>query len=1281
MSEEIAHALEGVAKQAGEGLSKDFADAYHGILKDTEEKVGQVADSAADNEAKTVDDLTKAGERPGGEPSVSDPHDEGVTDGGGDGGGGDDTSAPGAGRDQVSDPQDAGRAEDAVCDGGEPVDMATGRMFIDQTDASLPGSLPLLFTRCFESGYRAGRWMGRRWVCTFDERLEIDDQGVVHLGADRRTQAYPHPAPGQAVQASAGARRDLSVDDAERYYTLTDRATGLTREFTVRPDGATALLTQVRDRSGRHYDLDYDRNGTPLSITHSGGYRLLVTVVDGRITELLLAGAAPDGGDQSLVRYGYTDGHLTEVYNSSGLPMRFANDAWGRITSWTDRNDSHYWYTYDERNRVIDEGGADGSLRFRFSYGDPDPDTGLRVNTETNALGHTTTYQINDRHQVTAQTDPLGHTTHYQRDQYDRLLTETDPLGRTVRFDYDAEGDLTAVTRPDGSQAIAAYDAELSLPIVVVDADGATWQQEYDAHGRRTTLTDPLGATTRYAYDAAGHLATVTDALGHTTRIRCDAAGLPVESTDPNGATVRCERDAFGRPVTLTDALGAVTRMTWTVEGQPATRTAADGSTQTWQWDGEGNLLVHTDELGQTTTYEYTHFETLAARTTPDGARITFTHDAHMQLTAVTDPLGRQWTYHYDQAGRLVGEGDFHGRQVRYQLDAASQLTEHTDPLGIQTGYRYDILGRALAKSADGRSTSYAYDPAGRLVHAANADAEISRAYDPLGNLLSETVNGRALTHTRDPLGRRTRRITPTGHTTEWAYDQAGQVATLASTGGTLDFTHDPAGRERRRTINDTLTLTSDWDQLTRLTAQTVHSVHAGGESLLQRRAFRYRADGNLTATEDRFTGTRSFDLDPVGRVTAVHAADWTESYAYDPAGNLTDAQWPATAAGTLAQGLRSYTGTQLTTAGRVRYEHDAAGRVTLRQTTRLSRKPDSWHYTWNAENQLTQVTTPDGTQWRYHYDPLGRRIAKSRLAADGQTVVERTDFTWDGPTLTEQTTHAHHLPGPHTITWDHQGFTPLTQTETITTPRARAQDDQDRIDRRFFAIVTDLVGTPTELLDPTTGTIAWRATTTLWGNTTWPRDSTTYTPLRFPGQYYDPETRLHYNLNRYYDPETARYTTPDPLGLTPAPNPDTYVSNPHSSFDAYGLSPHRRAREASGGNSAADGDSDANADRSKTPTVRMRHYTNSKGADGIAASGVVRASDQNKVFMVPAKGKLLSPRDAEDKFGIKQGRGNRVVDFDAPADRISSRYNAKFGFTEWVADGDLEVWNVTVRR
>ncbi|MFF7637302.1 RHS repeat-associated core domain-containing protein [Kitasatospora sp. NPDC008050] len=1245
MSNRIVKALEDGAKRLGKTLAEDASKTVKDFYHSAGSKLKTVAKRTADADAEHESALKKIM----GDAKHDEPHEPHLP---GEGGGRSKPGDEGAGRRQAANPREAGRKEDAVCPGGEPVDMATGRMFIDQVDASLPGSLPLLFTRNFESGYQAGRWMGRRWVCTFDERLEIDAEGVVHIGADRRTQAYPHPEPGDPVQASAGERRDLAL--APGGYTLTDRATGLIREFTLEPGGTEALLTRVRDRSGRHYDLAYDLDGVPQSITHSGGYRLLVTVDNDRITALRLAAAGPDGHDALLLRYGYTGGHLTSVYNSSGKPMRFANDAGGRILSWTDRNDSQYLYVYDHLDRVIDEGGADGSLKFRFTYGDPDPVTGLKTHTETNALGHTTTYTVNEHAQITAVTDPLGHTTHYERDAYDRLLAETDPLGRTTRYDYDGAGDLITVTRPDGEQVTVAYTAGLSLPAEITEPGRGTWRFSYDEAGSRTEATDPLGAVTRYGYDELGHLASLTDALGNTTVVSCDPAGLPAAVTDPTGAVTRYERDAFGRTTAVIDPLGSATRMTWTVEGYPATRTAADGSTESWTHDGEGNQLSHTDEIGQVTTFEYTHFETLAARTTPDGARVAFTHDADMQLVAVTNALGQRWTYAYDAAGRLTGETDFGGRSIAYELDAAGQTLSITNPLGQVSRYRYDRSGRPVAKDADGRTTTYAYNPAGLLVRATSPDADLIRTVDALGNLLTETVNGLTLRVGYDALSRRTRRTTPGGHTSDWAYDQAGRPAVLATTSGAIDFSYDAAGREQQRTVAEHFTLASVWDDRDRLTTQTLRGRHG----VLHRRAYGYRADGSLTKVEDQLAGGRTFELDRAGRVTSVRAADWTESYAYDLAGNLSSADWPATGATRSALGTRTYTGTRLATAGRVRYEHDAAGRITLRQVTRLSRKPDTWRYTWDAEDRLTEVTTPDGTRWRYRYDPFDRRIAKQRLAEDGTTVLERTDFTWDGVTLAEQTTHAPYLPGPHTLSWDHQAFQPLAQSETITT--------QDQTDRRFFAIVTDLVGTPTELVDPATGTIAWRTTPTLWGHTTWPSDSSTYTPLRFPGQYFDPETRLHYNLHRYYDPEAARYTSPDPLGLAPDPNPDTYVHNPHTWADPLGLSPHNDGKPE---------------EEEEPPTIRMRHYTNSAGKRGIMASGEVRASDQNKVFMVPAKGKPWSPTDAEAKLGIGRGRGRHVLEFDVPADRITKEYNPTMGIHEWTATGNLKVSNIRAVR
>ncbi|MFJ3637827.1 RHS repeat-associated core domain-containing protein [Streptomyces sp. NPDC090112] len=162
---------------------------------------------------------------------------------------------------------------------------------------------------------------------------------------------------------------------------------------------------------------------------------------------------------------------------------------------------------------------------------------------------------------------------------------------------------------------------------------------------------------------------------------------------------------------------------------------------------------------------------------------------------------------------------------------------------------------------------------------------------------------------------------------------------------------------------------------------------------------------------------------------------------------------------------------------------------------------------------------------------------ASARTAPPTQTYT----YTWDGPQLAEQ------ADGHTTLTWDYTGLFPLAQRET------KKRVDQEDVDRRFFAIVADLSGAPTALISPD-GSIAWRARSTVWGATQWNRDATAYTPLRHPGQSFDPETGLHYNFNRYYDPATGRYISPDPLGLAPAINHYTYVANPFTLWDPLGL-------------------------------------------------------------------------------------------------------------------------------
>lgn len=210
-----------------------------------------------------------------------------------------------------------------------------------------------------------------------------------------------------------------------------------------------------------------------------------------------------------------------------------------------------------------------------------------------------------------------------------------------------------------------------------------------------------------------------------------------------------------------------------------------------------------------------------------------------------------------------------------------------------------------------------------------------------------------------------------------------------------------------------------------------------------------------------------------------------------------------------------------------------------------------TWRYTWDSEDRLVGVRTPDGSRWSYRYDPLGRRLAKYRHTPDGG-VAEQIDFTWDGARLIEQTHHRFEAgAGPDVTTWDYSpgSFTPLLQRErrwTATTPQAE-------IDERFFSIVAGLVGNPTHLTAPN-GRVAWESRPTIWGTPTTVAGDGADCPLRLPGQYHDAETGHHYNNQRYFDPATARYLTQDPLGLRPAPNPTAYVPNPTFEIDPLGL-------------------------------------------------------------------------------------------------------------------------------
>ena len=1044
------------------------------------------------------------------------------------------------------------------CDGkgGDPVDTVSGQMITSDTDVDLPGLLPLTLLRAYASGYEGGNLHGPGWSSTVDQRLELDATDVRYFGDDAQVLRYPHPgADGAPVMPRFGARWPLHWNADTDTYVIHDPDTGWSRHFGASVAEGVRPITALTDRNDHRVTYEHDDRGLPTAVRHSGGYHVVVDTVDGP-SGPRLGGyrVIEDGRAVPVVSFEYDSrGRLTDIINSSGLPFRYEYDDADRITAWTDRNGYIYRYFYREDGRVTRGEGLGGFLNATFEY-----DLENRISTVINSLGHTTRFHYDEHDHVTRIVDPLGNVEHLEFDLYHRLLSHTDPLGNTTRWIRNAHGEPIRVEFPDGTSTSVDYDERWLMPARITEPGGAVWQHQYSDRGNVIATTDPVGATVTSTLDERGHVVASTDPDGQQWHYTSDGAGRPLSVTSPTGATNRYDMDGFGRLRTATDSHGATTRYGWTIEGRLAWQVMPDGAREELRYDPEGNLVRSQTAAGGVVTFEVGPFNLPIARTGEDGTRYTFTYDTELRLVRVTNPLGLTWDYEYDPCGNLVRESDFTGRAVTYRYDAANRQIARGSEAGQSITFVLDARGRVLTQEAEGEEpTRFEYDEAGRVRRVRNGATELVYQRDPLGRPLVESVNGRAMRNEYDLMGRRVRRVTPSGVESVWSYTPLRKAASLTGTGGTVTFDHDPSGREISRQFG-AATLTQEYDVSGLLTSQRLWAVSPTDPTTrqpIQQRTYRYRPDGLVTAMTDQLRGNRVYELTRAGRVTTVSAATWTERYAYDALGNLATADPGAPSD---AAGPRVVEGFFLRSAGRSTYDYDTAGRL-VRETRRtLSGQRLVWTYAWNALNQLVGVTTPNRQRWQYDYDALGRRAVKRRVD-DAGAVLDETTFSWDGANLAEEvrSTRGEHDALVTATTWDHLGATePVAQTSRSWLSHAPSEI----IDIRFDAIITDLVGTPMELVTPD-GRISWHQTSSLWGRLlSVSAENGVDCPLRFAGQYHDRETGLHYNFHRYYDPQTARYLTPDPLGLSPSPNHYSYVANPLVLTDPFGLAQQRNA-------------------------------------------------------------------------------------------------------------------------
>lgn len=263
---------------------------------------------------------------------------------------------------------------------------------------------------------------------------------------------------------------------------------------------------------------------------------------------------------------------------------------------------------------------------------------------------------------------------------------------------------------------------------------------------------------------------------------------------------------------------------------------------------------------------------------------------------------------------------------------------------------------------------------------------------------------------------------------------------------------------------------------------------------------------------------------------------------------------------------------------GRDRYGYNEWGELTARRDQQLE---------WNAQGQLTRVISGN-TETHYGYDALGRRTRKATYERHtGHTEQSRTVFVWEGFRLLQENVQQQ---GWRTYLYDaEQPYTAV----ACATGRGES--------RQVWYYHTDVTGTPQEVT-AADGMLVWAGYIRGFGeNAADISGSGAYfhQPLRLPGQYFDDETGLHYNLFRYYAPECGRFVSQDPISIRGGLNLYAYCPNPLTWIDPLGLDWNYYLTNSSG-DIYYHGRASDNASLDDV----MRRHNNNVGADGNARFG-----------------------------------------------------------------------------
>lgn len=1028
--------------------------------------------------------------------------------------------------------------------------------------------------------------------CSTAREQEYDNRGLPTRITDRNgtvtTLSY-NPA---GLEVS---RTEAVGTNAERTIT-TEWNLALRRPLTVTEAGRR--ISWAYDTLGRVSAITVTDTTTGANRTTTYQYHPTNNGVPGQLASI----DGPRTDVQDITRFRYnTQGNRTQLTNALGHITTLTNhDAYGRPTTVTDPNGLATTLSYDPEGRIVEV--TAGQRRTTLNY-----DAVGNLITITRPTGAELHYEYDAAQRLIAIADEAGDRLEYtldaagnrteQRisdasgtiaiehsqafDQLGRLIRSVGAQGQTTQYQYDSNDNLTQHIDPAGQGTSRSFDA-LDRVIRQTDALGGNTALAYDNRDRLTQVIDPNGHTTYYTYNGFGDRTVVDSPDAGTDTYTYNTAGQIIRATDARGQTTAYTRDSLGRITQSTYGDGSSALYTWD-QGENATgrlsRINETSGTTEWRYNRYGDITERTqtaDSITLTTTHEYDQAGRHTAMVYPSGTRVTYRHTAD-KITALAvngepvlenidyQPLGpvNSWTW---------GDGDAHARTY----DRDGRLIAHSMPEDLRV-LTYSVDSQITGISGPNTLEVYDYDALDRLTHSDSGNEQISFTYDANGNRLSRTKNGDAESYQYAQQSNRLESLTGT-NATDYQYEAAGNLiadgqytfgygarARLNTVNGkaTAEYRYNALGQRIYKRVTDSDGTTTDYLALAAEVVAQAEALQNEASTLRQQRdqATQNAAEAREEATtaqtaaqQAQALATEQAAIAQSNRTTAAtwqSRADRATINANTYRSRITDSPrnvWQrllnrvyrglAEFSERIASNFQNRASTATNQADIAQAEADEAR---ASASDAIARKTNAEATATTEENRATALQQQaDETQ---------------QAAADKQAEAE--NYLSQSTELTNNTKERRFVYGPNNrLIGEYQANGNLKQdiirlgTLPVATVSASGA---------IHYIHTDHLGTPRAATTPG-GDVVWNWISSPFGDTA-PNedvdgDGNTFTlNLRFPGQYFDEETELHYNYFRDYDPGTGRYVQSDPIGLQGGLNIYAYVGdNPLKNIDPYGL-------------------------------------------------------------------------------------------------------------------------------